>query len=179
MQYSRRAPLFPALIVFVILGTLSLSASDMSAVLGNWTFVKEGSTDLSPFRSCQLTLTQKGSNLTIARHMDGGRRDHDESMTLDLSQPVNRVPQTWWVDNRHLGAYTPHDATKSVRARTLDEGRILRLETDLILETQQGSRAVNIITQYQISPDGQRLTVIELRSTRPRPVTHVFTRTTP
>ena len=175
---SRRTSLFSAFIAFVLMGPLSLSASDVSAFLGDWTFVQEGSTDLSPFRSCQLTLSHQGTSLTIARHMDGGRRDHDESMTLDLSQPVSTVPQTWWVDNRHLGAYSPKDATKSVRARTLDEGRILRLETDLILETQQGSRPVNIVSQYQISPDGQRLTVTELRSTRPRPVIYVFTRIT-
>lgn len=162
----------------MLFGPLALSATDVSAFLGSWTFVKEGSTDLSPFRSCQLTFSQKDTHLTIARHMDGGRRDHDESMTLDLSQPVSTVPQTWWVDNRHLGAYSPDNATKSVRARTLDAGRILRLETDLVLETQQGPREVNIITQYQTSPDGRRLTVTELRSTRPRPVIHVFSRVT-
>ena len=47
-----------------------------------------------------------------------------------------------------------------------------------MLETQQGSRDVNIISQYQISPDGDLLIVTDLRSTRPRPVVHVFTRVT-
>ncbi len=168
-----------ATLFFVTLTTASISRAhdlDPSAFLGTWEFDRDQSTDLSPWRSCELIITQSGDQLTIIRNLDGGRRDHTDTIPLDLTKEVNVVPQGWWSDNRHLGAYSPHDAQKTVRARTLDDGKLLRLETDLVLETQQGPRDVNIISQYQISPDGDILIVTDLRSTRPRPVIHVFKR---
>lgn len=179
MSVYTRAP--RALLLFlasVILALPGFAGTDPSAFLGQWDFVREQSTDLSPWRSCTLTLSQSGDELTVTKAMNAGRRVHEDSMTLDLGKKVNHVPQGWWVDNRHIGAYSPHNATKAVHLRCLDDGKVLRFETDLVLETQQGPRDVNILTQYQISPDGQTLTVTELRSTRPRPVLHVFTRVT-
>jgi len=169
-----RASLF-----LVALTTASLSSAhslDPSAFLGTWKFDRDQSTDLSPWSRCELNITQTGDQLTISRNLGGGRRTHTDTIPLDLTKEVNVVHQGWWIDNRHLGAYSPRDATKTIRAKTLDEGKLLRLETDLVLETQQGSRDVNIISQYQISPDGDVLIVTDLRSTRPRPVIHVFKR---
>lgn len=181
MSVSARA-LRPILIAvaFAIASLPPLSAAlDPAAFLGQWQFDRDQSTDLSPWSSCDLTIAQSGQQLTITRNLRGGRRTHTDVIPLDVTKTTNEVPQTWWIDNRHLGAYSPRDATKTVRAKTLDNGKLLRLETDLVLETQQGSRDVNIISQYQISPDGKVLTVTDLRSTRPRPVVHVFTRVTP
>lgn len=173
---------FRSTLVAITFATFSLSflsaALDPQAFLGQWAFDREHSTDLSPWRNCRLVITQSGHQLTITRNLDGGRRKHTDVIPLDITKTTNEVPQTWWIDNRHLGAYSPRDATKTVQAKTLDDGKLLRLETDLVLETQQGPRDVNIISQYQISPDGQVLTVTDLRSTRPRPVIHVFTRIT-
>lgn len=177
MSVSVRA--LRTLLFLVALPTAIFSGSpalDPSAFLGSWEFDPAQSTDLSPWRKSTLSISQSGDELVISRALGGGRRSHTDVVSLDITKSVNTVPQTWWIDNRHLGAYSPHDATKTVRAKTLDDGKLLRLETDLVLETQQGSRAVNIISQYQISPDGDVLIVTELRSTRPRPVVHVFKR---
>jgi hypothetical protein len=84
-----------------------------------------------------------------------------------------------WPDNRHLGAYIGGDKTKHVHAAWLDAGRILRLSTDLVLATSQGDRAVNILSNYQVSASGTQLTLTELRSTRNRPVVYVFNRVNP
>lgn len=177
MSVTARA--FRATLFLVVLSTASFSRAhdlDPSAFLGTWEFDRDQSTDLSPWSHCELTITLNGEQLTISRALGGGRRTHTDVIPLDLTKEVNVVPQGWWADNRHIGAYSPHNAEKTVRARTLDEGKLLRLETDLVLETQQGPRDVNIISQYQISPDGDLLIVTDLRSTRPRPVVHVFKR---
>ncbi|MDB4385381.1 hypothetical protein N9Z12_04960 [Opitutaceae bacterium] len=168
-----------ATLFLVVLSTASFSRAhdlDPSAFIGNWEFDRDQSTDISPWSRCALTIALDGEQLTISRTLGGGRRTHDDVIPLDLTKEVNVVPQGWWIDNRHIGAYSPHNATKTIRARTLDDGKLLRLETDLVLETQQGPRDVNIISQYQISPDGDLLIVTDLRSTRPRPVVHVFKR---
>ncbi|MCF3650264.1 hypothetical protein [Synoicihabitans lomoniglobus] len=167
--------------LLVALATLSLSslrAADRSALVGTWAFDAARSTDLSPWRSSQLTISRIGDQLTIARDLTTGRRNHHESMTLDLTAESTTVAVPWWADNRHLGAYTEPDSTKTVRAKFVDGDRVLRLETELTLETQQGPRDVNILSQYEVSPDGRVLTVFDLRSTRPRPVVHVFQRVT-
>ena len=171
-----------ASLCLVVLATASVTSAhslDTEKFIGEWQFDLEQSTDLSPWSRSVLTIAQDGDQLTISRALRGGRRNHVDVIPLDVTKEVNVVPHTWWIDNRHIGAYAPHHATKIIRAKTLDEGKLLRLETDLVLETQQGSRDVNIISQYQISPDGDLLIVTDLRSTRPRPVVHVFTRVKP
>lgn len=97
-------------------------------------------------------------------------------MSLPIDGQPTAISVPYWSDNRHIGAYIGGDGHKRAHLRVLDGGRILRIESDLILETQQGERAVNILSDYHLSPDAQTLTLIELRSSRPQPVTYVFTR---
>ncbi len=155
----------------------SLRAADLpSGMTGTWEFIPSRSTDLSPWRNATLQLSLEGHTLTIERTLKWGRRNHVESLTVDLAAPSTVNPLAWWVDNRHLGAYAPHGGTQTVSPTVLDDGRVLRLSLDYTLETQQGDRAVNTLRQFQLSPDGRILTVTDLRSTRPRPVIHVFER---
>jgi hypothetical protein len=95
---------------------------------------------------------------------------------VDLTKAENVIPVSMWPDNRHIGAYIGGDKTKHVRGEWLDGGRVFRLNTDLVLTTQQGDRQVNILDNFTISTNGQLLTLIELRSTRTRPVVYVFQR---
>ena len=147
-----------------------------SPLAGTWRFDATRSTELSPWHDYVFTLTVAGDRVTLARQLGAGRRQFADTMTVDLSQPDNVVPVTLWPDNRHLGAYISDAHAKHVRAHWLDDGRILRLSTDLILSTQQGDRAVNILSDYKVSANGAVLTLTELRSTRNRPVVYVFTR---
>jgi hypothetical protein len=97
-------------------------------------------------------------------------------MTLDTAKEVIVVPLDYWPDNRHLGAYVGADKTKRIRAQWLDGRRILRLSIDLTLDTQQGPRPLNILSDYKVSASGAELVVTDLRSTRHRPVVYVFKR---
>ncbi|WP_221029727.1 hypothetical protein [Actomonas aquatica] len=168
-----------ALRLALLLLPFSLVAADPSpALTGTWTFDRERSTDLSPWRTADLEISLEGSELIVTRTLKSGRRTHTETLTVDLTAPSTTNPLEWWVDNRHLGAYAPHDATQVVSPTVLDNGRVLRLSMDYTLETQQGPHPVNTLRQFQISPDGQVLTVTDLRTTRPRPVVHVYQRAT-
>jgi len=60
----------------------------------------------------------------------------------------------------------------------MDGGRLLRLSSDLVLATQQGERAVNILSDYKVSANGAQLSLLELRSTRNDPIVYVFHRVT-
>lgn len=147
-----------------------------SPLAGVWHIDRDRSTELSPWQSYDLTITVDGNRVTLARQFGAGRRSFADTMTLDTSKAETVVPVSLWPDNRHLGAYIGGDHTKRVHAQWLDGRRILRLSTDLVLDTQQGPRAVNILSDYKVSANGALLTLIELRSTRNRPVVYVFTR---
>lgn len=166
-----------------LIGSLLLLATALCAaspappgLAGAWRIDPARSTELSPWRSLELRIAVDGDRVILRRSFSWGRRVFEEELALDLRQAVNRVPVAYWPDNRHLGAYIGGDKHKRIRAEWLDDRRVLRLSSDLVLETQQGARDVNILSDYKLSLSGQLLTLTELRSTRQRPVVYVFTR---
>lgn len=156
--------------------TAAAAAADTPALAGTWRIDLARSTELSPWKSFDLVIAIDGPKVALTRKLAWGRRDFTDKVELDTARAENVVPIEWWADNRHLGAYVGEDRTRRVRAQWLDDGRILRLSTDLVLETQQGARGVNILSDYKVSASGAQLTLTELRSTRNRPVVYVFTR---
>jgi len=166
-------------LIMAVVATSLLIAADPSPLAGTWRFDAARSTELSPWTGYELTITVTGDQVTIDRHLGSGRREFSDSMTVNTARPSTVIPVSMWPDNRHLGAYIGGDQTKRVHAAWLDAGRILRLSTDLVLATSQGDRAVNILSNYQVSASGTQLTLTELRSTRNRPVVYVFNRVNP
>ncbi|ATC64604.1 hypothetical protein CMV30_11915 [Nibricoccus aquaticus] len=167
----------------LLLSTFALSAHAADASSDNfsglWRYDATLSTELSPWKAFDLTLTVQGEKITIHRQLSWSRRIHEDTTVIDLAQTGNVQLAPMWADNRHLGAYISDDRTKRVRAEWLDEKRILRVNTDLTLEAQQGPRAVNILSDYKLSTNGSRLTLTELRSTRNRPIVYIFNRVSP
>jgi len=155
----------------------AFSAEHTNATLaGTWHINPTRSAELSPWQDYDLTITVNGNQVSIARELGMGRRHFAETMTLDSSKASNEVPIEMWPDNRNIGATVGPHHTKKVSLTWLDDGRILRLSTDLMLETQQGTRPMNILSDFKLSSNGEFLTLTELRSTRNRPVIYVFNR---
>jgi hypothetical protein len=166
------------LLLLGLLGVVGLRGADIpgTALAGKWKFDHEHSTELSPWKEFDLTIDVQGATVTIERRLAWGRRDFTDKVTLDTTKSETVAPIDWWADNRHLGAYIGSDHTRHIRPAWLDGGRILRLSTDLVLDAQQGSRAVNILSDFKVSASGAQLTLTELRSTRNKPVVYVFHR---
>lgn len=175
-----RSPLALRLLAPLLLLVAGLSASaaeaDGHALAGAWKIDLARSTELSPWKSFELTITPQGSTVTIERKLTWSRREFVDRLVLDTTKPVNALPIDWWSDNRHLGAYIGSSHTREVRHQWIDGGRVLRLSTDLVLDAQQGPRTVNILTDFKVSASGSELTLTELRTTRNRPVVYVFKR---
>ena len=151
------------------------TTSPVPALAGDWQIDLTRSTELSPWKDCILHIKIAGDAVTIDRELGWASRQFTDTMTVHVGRTVT-VPVTMWPENRHLGAYISDDHTKQVRADLLDDGRLLRLSTDLVLETQQGPRDVNILSDYKISASGTQLTVTEIRSTRNQPIVYIFNR---
>jgi hypothetical protein len=166
------------LLLLVAIIRPAVAAPTLPAPLaGRWKIDLDRSTELSPWKDYQLVITVDGDAITLERHLAWGPREFVDTMTVRPGQTV-AVPVAMWPDNRHLGAYISDAHTKQVRAEKLDDGRLLRVSSGLVLETQQASRSVNILSDYKVSASGNQLTLTELRSTRNRPIVYFFTRVT-
>jgi hypothetical protein len=174
---------FAVLCVFAALALNCPAASEapppVPSLAGTWRLLPQRSTDLGPWQTLDIVITIAGPRISIKDKLAAGSRAIDTLTVLDLSQDVDVVPIPWWTDNRHIGAYIGGDRAEHVHASWLDGGRILRTDADLVLDAQQGPRAVNILTDYKISPDGNELTVVQLRSTREIPIVYVCKRISP
>jgi hypothetical protein len=151
---------------------------DVHLLVGTWRYDAAQSTELSAWGTLKLIIAVDGPRVILTRQYAAGRRSFDEVTTIDLTRSVNVISIDWWPDNRHIGAYVGGDKTKKLKFRVLSDGRLLRTSSDLVLSTQQGDRAVNILSDYKVSANGDRLTLIELRSTRNDPIVYIFKRVT-
>ncbi|WP_438479817.1 hypothetical protein [Oleiharenicola lentus] len=167
------------ILISLLLGSLFARAHAAPAetlLAGTWHIDLAHSTELSPWKDYTLTISVDGDAIKIHRWLAWGRREFSDEMIVRTDR-AEKIPVEMWPDNRHLGAYIGGDRTKTVRAEWLDDKKVLRIFSDLVLDTQQGARAVNILSNYKVSSSGTMLTVTELRSTRNRPTVYVFTRT--
>lgn len=172
----------PSLLTWCLLGCLltcpAANASDAlpSGLAGNWKIDLSGSSAIDPFRAILLDISVSGDRVAITKTMGGGKRTTADTLNLDLSQDEVTEPMVMWVDNRHIGAYVGEDRDRTVRAELLDAGQTLRVESTFKLETSQGTTPVRVTTEYRLSSDGKQLTLLELRSTRNRPLHYTFDR---
>lgn len=141
---------------------------------GNWVIDKELSTAFDPWRSIHLKIAAQGQKVTIEELHTTGRRKASQRYDLDLAESRNQIPIGLWTGNRHIGAYIGGDRTMTIDARLVDEGRTLVLECHYVLDTSQGATPVRSHKEFRVSADGDQLIVMELRSTRPRPILHIF-----
>ena len=145
---------------------------------GTWSLVEDRSTSVDPWRSLAIELEVNGPRVTLKRIWGGNREagTYTDSMTVRTDGSVHTIEMDQWPDNRHLGAFLAGDSTKQVTAQWIDDERTLRVESRLQVRTSQGVRPIRIYSEYRLSPDGKHLTLLELRSTRPRPLHYTFER---
>lgn len=165
-----------ALALCTLLLPLDAFAQSPTAFAGYWETDRDRSSALDPWRSIDMEISVAGDSVTIVRHYDAGRRKATETMALDTSVESQAVETEGWWDNRHIGAYLGNDNTQMVASEWLDDGRTLRLNVDLVLETSQGETPVRVYRELRLSDDGQRLTDLQLRSSRNLPVVRVYTK---
>jgi hypothetical protein len=160
--------------ILVLALPMSTNAQANPDFAGYWETDAEKSSALDPWRRIDMEISVAGDSVTVIRYYDAGRRKAQETMTLDTSVPSQEVETEGWWDNRHIGAYLGNDNRQTVAAKWLDDSRTLQLSIDLILETSQGETPVRVYRELRLSDDGQRLTDLQLRSSRNLPVVRVY-----
>jgi hypothetical protein len=167
--------LVPNAVLWAALLVPLIGLADDHQLNGTWKIDRAASTAIDPWSSIQLEIEVSEREVVINRTVSTGRRKSSQFHNLIIGE-ITMTDVEWWTGNRHIGAYMGGDGKERMVARWLDEGRTLRVESDFTLRTSQGETMVRNYYEYRLSSDGNELTVIELRSSRSRPIVHVFNR---
>lgn len=167
-----------AVVPLLALAPLGGTPPPETAFNGAWKLVEDQSTSVDPWRSLVIGVEVDGAHVTLSRTWGGNREagTYTDSTTVRTDGSVHVVPMEQWPDNRHLGAFLAGDSTRQVTAQWLDDGRTLQVSSRLQVRTSQGVRPIRIYSEYRLAPTGDQLTLLELRSTRPRPLHYTFER---
>jgi hypothetical protein len=154
---------------------LSRWSSEAAPHNGEWTLLTSESSAIDPWRRLRVSLDADRSTLTLVRTWTGAYGITSvDSVRIPIDGERHEISIPQWPDNRHIAVRPTADSVKYVSARWLDRGRTLQTSTRIPVLSSQGETDIRIHSEYRIAPDGERLVVLELRSTRPRPIHYVF-----
>ena len=162
-----------------IVANLPVRAAEASAKLaGTWSLDIARSTPIRPWDKETMTIAVAGDAVNITRNLAWGadRKVNDVTTVKTDGTTVTTNPVGYWLDTWYTNVYIGGDHQKHVTAEWLDNGRVLKLETRLAIEAQQGDHPVHIYDEYRLSADGSTLKLYELRSTRDEALVYTFTR---
>lgn len=163
----------------MLCGCLSLRAAETPAGLaGTWVLDVARSTPIRPWDVQTMTIAVTGDRVVITRNLAWGsdRKVSDTTIAKTDGKTSTANPVGYWLDTWYTNAYIGGDHQKHVTAEWLDSGRVLKLETSLVIEAQQGDHPVHLYDEYRLSADGRTLKLYELRSTRDEALVYLFTR---
>lgn len=158
---------------------LSLPAADApSQLAGPWSLDIARSTPIRPWDHETVSFAVTADTVVITRNLAWGldRKAGDTTTVKTDGKTVTANPVGYWLDTWYTNVYIGGDHQKHVTGEWLEAGRVLKLETNLFIEAQQGDRAVHIYDEFRLSADGKTLKLYELRSTRDEALVYIFTR---
>lgn len=142
---------------------------------GTWILQKDRSSPIDPWRGLTLTIDASETELLLMRVWKGSYGySVVDSVRIPIDGQPHPIPIHTWPDNRHIGVFVGTEEEKTVAATWLDNGRTLGTTTRLAAATSQGRATLRIRSEYRLGPARRTLTLLELRSTRPRPIRYVF-----
>jgi hypothetical protein len=156
-------------------GSSVLSAA--SPLEGRWRFDKTRSTALDGWHEWDLVIAVTGNQVSLQHDMKWGRTTLSATNVLDLTQPA-AVPNFFRVEQRHMAVYNAKGASATARTAWLDGQRTLRVEADLPVEISQGQATMRLYSEYRLLEGDNELLLIELHSSRQRPLVYRFTKVT-
>ncbi|SDR85368.1 hypothetical protein SAMN05444173_1113 [Opitutus sp. GAS368] len=158
---------------FLLLPIVALAAT--SPFEGRWRLDRSRSTVLDGWHAWDLVISVTGSQVSLRHDLKWGRTDFSATNTVDTAHPVS-LPAFFRVEQRHMALYPAKGQPTPVRAAWLDAGRTLRVEADAPIEISQGQAVMRIYAEYRLVEGDRELLLIELHSSRPRPLVYRFTK---
>jgi hypothetical protein len=145
------------------------------AFAGRWRLDPAQSTALDGWTAADLVVQVQGSQVELRHDMAWRATKVTGTNTVDTARPVE-IPNFFRIDQRHMAVYA--QPTKSARtvASWIDGGRTLRVEAQVPLEISQGEATMRLYSEYRLLEGDETLLLIELHSSRSRPLVYRFTK---
>jgi len=170
----RHLRLFLPPVLLLLLVPLAAFAAT-SPFEGRWRLDRTRSTALDGWSEWDLVIKLDGSRVSLGHDMQWHATKFTATNVVDTAQAAV-VPNFFRVEQRHMALYPAKGQATPVRAAWLDAGRTLRVEADAPIEISQGQAVMRIYAEYRLVEDDRELVLIELHSTRARPLVYRFTK---
>jgi hypothetical protein len=170
-------PMKPALLKLLVglcLLPLAARATDQS-LNGRWRMDPARSTALDGWTTADLVISNEGSKVSLRHDMTWHATKVTATNTVDTAAAVE-IKDFFRIDQRHMAVYARPTEAAHVTAEWLDGGRTLRVQALVPLETSQGNTTMRLYDEYRLLEGGKELELIELHSTRERPLVYRFTK---
>lgn len=155
------------------LGLASAAMAANPALAGRWRLEPALSTALDGWHKMDLVIALEGTQVAVTYDMLWIRSKVVATNTYDTARPVE-AKGYFRVEQRHMAVYPAKGGVTTATASWIDGDRVLRTEALTPVEVSQGNVTMRITSEYRVSETGDTLTVIELHSSRNRPLVYVF-----
>ncbi len=162
-------------ILFCWLGLLpAVALAANPAFAGRWRLDPAQSTALDGWTAMDLVVRLEGTKVDLRHDMSWRATKVSGTNTVDTAQPVE-ITNFFRIDQRHMAVYALPKKTARTVASWIDGDRTLRVEALVPLEVSQGEAIMRVTAEYRLLEGGETLLLIELHSTRNRPLVYRFT----
>ncbi len=145
------------------------------ALGGRWRLDPKRSTALDGWTTWDLVVGLEGSRVNLQHDMQW--RATKVSMTNSVDTASTTMAKDFFrVEQRHMALYPVPGSMTPVRAEWLDGERTLRIEANVPVESSQHTKPMRIYQELRLIEGDQELQLIELHSTRTRPLVYRFTK---
>ena len=165
---------FLKLLLGLALMPLAVLAGD-PAINGRWRMDTARSTALDGWSTADLVISTEGSKVNFRYDMTWHATKVTATNAIDTAQPA-AIMNFFRIDQRHMAVYARPNEAAQVTATWMDSGRTLRVEAQVPLEISQGNTTMRLYQEYRLLEGGTELVLIELHSTRSRPLVYRFTK---
>lgn len=165
------------LIVFLLLLS-NLSCSDSNkTIYGLWKFMPKEGTDIVTWRykHQELEIIKNQGELAVLQKFYYRKKVAyvDSMIIIPGGEPRTSIQKTQnWAGNWYMGVLSQVGYEKKFHGIWKEEHKVLLIERAEVVQTSQGEIDLNTTREFRV--DGDKLIVLETRSTRPTPITLVF-----
>ncbi len=164
--------------LFLIIGLCPLPLAAFAGdpgLNGRWRLEAAQSSKLDGWTGVDLVIAADGPKVVLRYDMSWRQTKVSAVNRVDTWHPVS-ISNFFRIDQRHMAVYAQSGQPARVQAEWIDGGRTLRVEAEVTVEVSQGNQVMRLYDEFRLLEGGGELELIELHSTRNRPLVYFFAR---
>jgi hypothetical protein len=174
MKFTLKCPLIFGGLMVLLCCSIASATPDIN---GRWRLDTTLSSALDGWQAMDLVITRQESEVAVTHEMRWRTTRLDATNVFNTAQSVT-LSDFFRVEQRHMAVYPTKGGHSHANSTWLDDGKTLRVEILTDVEVSQGDVTMRIYQEYRVSELNETLTLIELHSTRNRPLVYVFKKVT-